>query len=284
MSEEELGAYENTRDFEEMQNNQRRNVLGQMMDSRTNVGLSDQDIILSQIALANGQLYFSFAAPLSCAFEGTPEILIGENAFTVVDDNYYLAPKATSIEHFSIVHCSAPSPLLDAVPITVAYGESRFSFTWYQNERRVEASTAYEKEQEADIVPAVFLTDGRTVEPYVLLTYAQENGSIKDYLGFGGLLRRNRVNVRESVPFLAYTGSFGIDVIEDGKLIDVYALDESGTRLDADVITRGGDLSDHSENLNTLSPGSYYIVAEIELRTEYTVHTYQCVCGLIIEG
>lgn len=139
------------------------------------------------------------------------------------------------------------------------------------------------REQEADWIPVNYLIDGKTVEPYVLLTYAQENGSIKDYLGFSSLLQRNRIDVRESVPFITYTGSFGIDVIDGCTLIDVYAFDSSGNRINVDVITRGGNPTEHAVNLDTLSPGTYYIVTEVETRTDTAVHTYQCVCGMMIQ-
>lgn len=139
------------------------------------------------------------------------------------------------------------------------------------------------REQEADWIPVNYLIDGKTVEPYVLLTYAQENGSIKDYLGFSSLLQRNRIDVRESVPFITYTGSFGIDVIDGCTLIDVYAFDSSGNRINVDVITRGGNPTEHAVNLDTLSPGTYYIVTEVETRTDTAVHTYQCVCGILTQ-
>ena len=282
MPEAEAGEYETALDYAETANLARRNALTRMQENKWNVGQKDGDVVLSQIAIADGQLYLSFAAPLSYTFDEVPVVTIGGHDFTVLDDTAFLAPEPTETEHYSIVHCAAPPEKAETVQITVALKNSRFAYTILNDTvytEDAEEAPLY-REQQADIIPVLFTVDGQTVTPKVYLSYAQEGGSIKDYLGFAGMLQRNRINAADEIPTVAYTNSFGFDV-QEGTLFAAYVLNTSGERLDVDVTPRGGDST--STGLNELSPGTYYVAVEIEIRTDAAVYTYQCVCGIEIK-
>lgn len=156
----------------------------------------------------------------------------------------------------------------------LAIPETRSDTFELQPTPKPDDSTQPYREQIADVVPAVFVSGGETTEPYALMISEQTGGSIRDCLGFDMLLKRDRVDAAQEVPVVRYADDFKIDVQNDGTLSTVYLLNLNGERIVSDV--------DPATDLKSLASGAYYLVAEIDVRTDNSLTTYQCVCRLDI--